>query len=110
MNIRSSLFLAVALLAGTVATVQNAQALGRISNVYTTTGRTSDPSPVSGYRGSYVKTQVLWGDGIQHIGEVGTQINTVYYVTGPDYTSCHNALVAEASANYASNWTDCSPI
>ena len=100
-------FVSAALLIGTVAIASNANAIGRITNVYTWTGGVSGPSPAKGFRGSYVHTQVVWSDGIEHNNEVGTQLNTVFYVTGIDQLSCHNALIAAVNTYGASSWTDC---
>lgn len=63
---------------------------------------------IGNWRGSYYKDQTVWGDGIEHIGEVGTTFRTVYYVWGSSYQDCHNALIAEMNAAYATGWTDCS--
>lgn len=71
-----------------------------------------DPSgPQTGtWRGSYYTEYTVWGDGIEHIGEVGTTFRTGHDVYGTSYANCHSALIAEMSAAYASGWTDCSPL
>ncbi|KRD77535.1 hypothetical protein [Lysobacter sp. Root983] len=72
-------------------------------------GKPADPQ-FGNWRGSYYKDQTVWGDGIEHIGEVGTTLRSVYYVYGTAYQDCHSALIAEMNAAYATGWTDCSQL
>lgn len=93
-------------IAATFATVPvNAR---KIVNVVTV--NPSGPSPTKGYKGSYYKSHMTWGDGIEHVSELGTVFNTVYNVYGVDYDACHDALIAAMNANGYTGWTDCSAL
>lgn len=69
-----------------------------------------DPVGVGSWRGSYYTEYTVWGDGIEHIGEIGTTFRTGHDVYGTSYQDCHSALVAAASAANAAGITDCSPL
>lgn len=68
-----------------------------------------NPPPSGEWRGSYITSRTIWGDGIEHTNENGFQFNIVHYVYGLDQQSCHNALVAAINASNASHWTACAP-
>lgn len=69
-----------------------------------------DPVGVGSWRGSYYTEYTVWGDGIEHIGEIGTTFRTGHDVYGTSYESCHTALLAQATAAYAAGWTDCTQL
>ncbi|UHQ22514.1 hypothetical protein LVB77_17940 [Lysobacter sp. 5GHs7-4] len=112
MNLKAfNLALMTTLLLGTALVAEPASAAngvpGRVIH-----DRDDPVGPSTGtWRGSYYTQYTVWGDGIEHIGEVGTTFRTGHEVFGNSYQSCHSALIAEMNAvGGVAGWTDCSPM